>query len=182
MGSLNDVQTFSNNDNALITSNVGGITDFTLASTSQSQGGFGFNFPSSFLSGEFWDPTEDGPNAYISAIRDSLSQLPEVCSATGSIRFGKGPLSVGVSWKSQTGFSSSGRVTAPILAGGANTGVSITDGRVRPTVSVPIPGTPFSAGATGTQDGRVASVNASARWKVVDVQAAANLGQRFGCR
>ena len=53
--------------------------------------------------------------------------------------------------------------------------------RVHPTVSVPIPGTPLSVGATGTQDGRVGSVNVGASWKVVNVQAAANLGQRFGC-
>ena len=58
IGSLNDVQTFSNNDNALIFSAEGGITNVTLASQNETQGGFGLgNIPSSFFSGQFADPS-----------------------------------------------------------------------------------------------------------------------------
>lgn len=58
IGSLNDVQTFSNNDNALIYSSEGGTVNVSLASQTETQGGFGLgNIPPSFFSGQFADPS-----------------------------------------------------------------------------------------------------------------------------
>ncbi len=58
IGSSNDVQTFSNTNTALITSTVSGITNVSLASQNETQGGFGLgNIPPSFFSGQFADPS-----------------------------------------------------------------------------------------------------------------------------
>jgi RHS repeat-associated protein len=58
VGSLNDVTTFSNTDNIVVTSYVGGVQNISLASqTLGTQGGFNSsNYPSTFAKGQFWDP------------------------------------------------------------------------------------------------------------------------------
>jgi hypothetical protein len=58
IGSLNDVQTFQNNDNVLILSQNGADPEITVASQNESQGVSLFgNVPPSFFSGQFADPS-----------------------------------------------------------------------------------------------------------------------------
>lgn len=96
IGSLNDVQTFANNDNALITSQNGADPEITVASQSESQGVSLFgNVPPSFFSGQFADPSyfqqQSLQDMQIEALANGIQAagrlIPTVCGG-GVFAFG----------------------------------------------------------------------------------------------
>jgi RHS repeat-associated protein len=96
ISSLGDVSTFANNNNALIFSTVSGITNVTLASQTTSQGGFGLgNYPDSFNSGQFWDPSGDNSDSsqdYMQAISMQLAPLGKLSDCAGRAAANQIPL------------------------------------------------------------------------------------------
>jgi RHS repeat-associated protein len=143
IASLKDVQTFSANDNALIFSDEGGITNVSLANQSETQGGFGLgNIPASFWRGQFADPSDlSGPtlqdqqiNALMNGARMAGRALPTVCGG-GVFGYAGGGNAYGlVEYDSRSGLSAGG-----ILEGGKNKG----GGFIGTSTKTRLEGSPF---------------------------------------